>query len=1111
MARGPLRYPVPLVFLYPAVLLSGATALAYEIVWTRKLSLVLGSATSAAAAVLGAFMLGLAAGAVVVGWRADESRRPLRWYGVLELGIGVYALAFDPILEIVTGWFPGSPWLASFALLALPAALMGGTLPVLARAGADTIRSGTGAFGSLYGVNTLGAVAGALLTVFFCMEAWGLTGTVRVAAAINIALGVLFWVGGMMAGHRERYAAEEPGSSPSSSWTGDAGPVVVAAFFLAGFAALALEMAWVRVLVWFLEGFTLAFGLMLATYLLGLGAGALGGTFLALLSGNPRRLLARILLVEAVLAVATFLFVGPIGGGLEAMRGRYVEASGIDTAYSFGLFWGALAIIFPATFCAGMLMPVVARVALANREAIGRHSGVVYAASTAGAVIAPAAAAFWLLPNFGVGGTIAAMGAVLLAAGTLLAVTRGLREWIFAGAAAVLFVAACMAGRFGEPLILRSHVFGEAKLPRRLLTSIPGQLGDVSVVEELKDGARRLYVDGFSAAETGPQYGYMRMQGHLPVLLHPAPERVLVIAFGTGTTAGAAAVHDEVERVVCVEIEPAVYDVASYFEAQNRGVLGMDKTERVVADGREYVRRGGTFDVITLEPLMPYTPGAVYLYTQEFYAEARGALAKDGILCQWIPPQGVSNADLKRLVASMAAEFEHVSLWYFRHAVLVLGSAAPHRVERDGFLRRASRDAVQEDLRIAAVGGPAHLLGAHVCGGDALRAALGDAKPMVDDRTDLEFRPLPRRMGKLSMTYHAENLEWIASIHQNEVEWMANTLATAPLALESTGAVLRTLALEWRNRVEGGPVVPAQPLLDIVEKDRFSLFALAEGQRRLYGELMERGNAEEAAQLTWAPDRSAAYLHLADRTDGAQRLYYLTLAVRQNALLDPADPALSAARLDELAKSLEGDEARFVSNRARALRGEPLEEGAEAVPDVALPDLKAALEAGDAHKARMVLEQARQADMEGLVDDQAWDWFQASEDPKAAALLLHEIGSKMTLRAALHLARKADEAELAVLAPIFCARYPGIKKWEDLCKHPLAEVRVAAADAAKGTGTREHLPVLAEMCRDPEESVRLSAFLSFRDIEPAADGAGFDYRKPETDALARLDQIARRQ
>jgi spermidine synthase len=1110
VGRGPFRYPFPLWILYPAVLLSGFTALVYEIVWARRLALVLGSTTSAASAVLSAFMFGLAAGAILVGWRADSSRRPLRWYGVLELGIGVYALAFDTLLDVAKGFLAAQPWLCAFALLSLPAALMGGTLPVLARAAADTTQRGTRAFGSLYGINTLGSVLGALFAALVLLEALGLPGSTRLAAVLNIGLGIAFWLLGMAAGNRDVYAAAEDAPGPRA--LGDAEPPIVIAFFVAGFAALGLEMAWFRILVYYLEGFTIAFGLMLAAYLLGLGTGALGGTSVALRVKNPRRLLARILLAEAVLAVGTFLLVNTLGDSLEAMREGMKLADAIDSAYAGSLFWTALAIVFPATFCAGMLMPVVARIALSDRETIGLHTGAVYAASTFGAVLAPPVAAFWLLPALGAPKTIALLAALLLLAGTAVAFGRGLREWAFGGGAAVAFVALCLAAGLGTPLVERSHVFRSGK-PRRLLHASPGELCDVAVVEDVTDATRRLYLDGFSAAETGTHYAYMRMQGHLPVLLHPKAERVLVIAFGTGTTAGAVACHPEVREIVCVEIEPGVYEAAPFFAAANRNVLADSRVKRIEADGREYIRRGGTFDVITLEPLMPYTPLAVQLYTKEFYALALDALKPGGVLCQWIPPQGVSGADFRRLVASATAAFGHVSLWYFPHAVLVIGSRAEPQFGGKSLVARVNTPEVLSDLRFAAVDDAPHLLGAHIVSGAALKDALRGVEPMTDDHPDLEFRPLARGLGRKSVQNHAEVLEFLRDHHDATPPWLAggrgeDAVAGVDVALATGREVLGLLTREWRSRLEGAPSPPSSEFDAVLERDAKSLFARVQRDRVRYAELLQAARFDEAARLSYAPDRSRAYLALAkDAKDDARR-YYLTLAVRQNALLEPGERRHSAEMLDELAAGLEGAEKRFCENRARFLREQPWEPGEEAVPQVAVPEIRAALDQGDEEGARGILGRAQEADLGEEVDRDAWEWYEAQPDRRAAFRMLVAIGSAHTLRAAGRLLTGGAEDNIAVAA-FYCARFPTTRAWADkLCKSPHAQVKEAAADAAKEHGTRSHLPELLLLCGDQEQGVRRSAFISFREIEPRADETGYDPDAPTDDALKALGELA---
>ncbi|MCZ6788241.1 MAG: fused MFS/spermidine synthase, partial [Planctomycetota bacterium] len=766
MSRERFGYPFPLTLLLPAVFLSGTAALVYEIVWARHLSLIFGSTTEAVAAVLSSFMLGLALGAVLVGQLADRSRHPLRWAAVLEIGIGVYALSFTSLIEIAGDRLPGPAWIQAFLLLILPCVLMGGTLPVLARAAADSPTRGAKALGALYGVNTLGAVAGAILATFVLLESLGLSGATIFAACINIGLGILFWVASRAAG--ERTLIEAP-DQPSRGLKGSAGTGVLVAFFIAGFAGLTLEVAWVRVLVYYLEGFTIAFGLMLATYLLGLGLGAIGGTALATSSKNPRRLLTRILLLEAVLAIFTFILSDRLNEPLESLRSGLGAADAMGAKYAFGLFLASAAIIVPPTLCAGALMPIIARMALCTPQEVGKQAGAVYAAGTLGAVCAPPVAAFLLIPWLGVPGAIAASAALLLWAAWLVALGGSQRDRVTATAVGVLFVVVCLLADLGRPLVEASSVLRNPKYPRHLIEFKEGAHCGVSVVEDLPSGTLALYVDGFRAAETGPKYGYMRMLGHLPVLLHNKPERVLVIAFGTGTTAGAVSVHPEVKEIVCVEIEQGVFDVAHHFEAVNRGVLNSGRATAVVADGREYVRRAGEkFDVITLEPLMPYTPAAVYLYTREFYEAAKQRLRPGGILCQWIPIHGESRDDFKRLLKSMDAAFDHVSLWFFEQSAVVLGSKRPPTPDFISLARRCQQPEVAADLRLAFVGDALHLLGSHVAAGERLSKSLKDVEPMTDNRTVLEYRPLPRRFGKRSYRYKAENLEYLRDLHAAE-------------------------------------------------------------------------------------------------------------------------------------------------------------------------------------------------------------------------------------------------------------------------------------------------------------------------------------------------------
>ena len=87
--------------------LSGAAALIYQVVWVRSLTLVFGGSHLAVTVVLSIFMAGLALGGYAIGRHVDHVRKPLRLYGLLELGIAAFALlymGFTKLFPIISIW-----------------------------------------------------------------------------------------------------------------------------------------------------------------------------------------------------------------------------------------------------------------------------------------------------------------------------------------------------------------------------------------------------------------------------------------------------------------------------------------------------------------------------------------------------------------------------------------------------------------------------------------------------------------------------------------------------------------------------------------------------------------------------------------------------------------------------------------------------------------------------------------------------------------------------------------------------------------------------------------------------------------------------------------------
>ena len=162
------------LIIYICFFASGATGLIYEILWARMLGLVFGATTFAVSAVLAAFMGGLALGSTIAGKRAQLLTRPLRVYGILEIGVAVYALAVPVLFTGVdhlyaTIWSSITPGFFGFNLLRfvlsclvllIPTALMGATLPVLSSALVRSSDFNSTGIARLYTYNLGGAVLG---------------------------------------------------------------------------------------------------------------------------------------------------------------------------------------------------------------------------------------------------------------------------------------------------------------------------------------------------------------------------------------------------------------------------------------------------------------------------------------------------------------------------------------------------------------------------------------------------------------------------------------------------------------------------------------------------------------------------------------------------------------------------------------------------------------------------------------------------------------------------------------------------------------------------------------------------------------------------------------
>lgn len=780
---------------------SGATGLVYEVALTRRLLLLLGSTSAASAIVLSAFLGGLAVGGALGGRWAERVRRPLVLYGVLEVAAALWVLlvplllagAEGPYVSIAKSLVPSARFglrILVAAIAVLPAAiLVGATFPAVLSAVSRKDRPIGAIASALYGLNTLGAVAGALWAGFAGVFDHGVSGALRIAGGIAAGVGVLAAVFGRSV---LREPVVKPATGPAVPW----GPLAVTA--LCGFVALALEASGVRILVFFVEGFTASFAAMLAVFLAGLAAGSL---LLGPLLARAARRIAPSAVVGALLALAGISVVllakslpAAEGFARDARAWAYAGRVGpaeIAAGQRLAALAGSTFLFLVPALLLGATFPLAVLWARGDakggerREDVGRVAGKVALWNGVGAVLGPLA----VLSVGRVGGkgadpggpllswTVLGLLAAVLGFGLLAFSVRSKRTALALaaclGIAAGFAVPATISGASPKALVSASHVLSEASArPGQRRTLVDARADEVvtaSVVES--PGERSLYTDDFQAAATGGHYPYMRLLGHLPALAAASDENALVIAFGTGTTAGAVAAHSGVRRLEIAEVSRAVLDLAPHFAASNRGVLSDPRTIVRVDDGREVLLlHRPDLDVITLEPLLPYTPAALPFYTRDFYRLARERLRDGGVLCQWVPVHAMPLDLYQALVATFFREFPDGSLWFFEQSTVLLGRKGTAAPGAPAIQARAAE--IERPLKAAGITSPEGIALGFVAHGKRVLKAIEDApagdlslRAVTDDDPFPEAYPTPR--GRYKRAYPpplVATLQWLSSL-----------------------------------------------------------------------------------------------------------------------------------------------------------------------------------------------------------------------------------------------------------------------------------------------------------------------------------------------------------
>ena len=715
--------------LYLIFFASGATGLVYEVIWVRLTGLVFGNTSFSIATVLGAFMAGLALGSWILGRYADRQARPLRFYGILEILIGLSAVvvpyAFGAVESMYwavapdLGAIPGADlvfrFAMSFAIMLVPTFLMGGTLPILVRFFVRSTDEVESRLGTLYALNTAGAAMGTLAAALVLIPSLGNQLTTVWIASMNVGIGLLairldLGQEPLVLEDAALVSMEPDREGPSVSATSDR--LVLATLAVSGFVAMVYEVAWTRSLSALLGSSTYAFSIMLVTFLVGIAAGSSWASRF-----RPSASLSMLGLFQLAIASGGLVFlVGYVFAPyllLGLIRALYYSFPAVLTIQF--IMSGLLMIL--ATFFMGATFPIAGQLYSSRLVLLGRRIGSAYSVNTVGAIFGSLIAGFFLVPTIGTERTILT-GLFLNSALALvlLAEEKGVyaaARW--AGVGMLLVSTISMTGGiFWDPGMLDRGVLIYARqFESRPELLIEEHYTDTDVVyfaegNNASISVRRgndyvgLRTNGKVDASNGEDMTTQLMIAYLPGLHHPSPENVLVIGYGSGVTAGAASVFPEVVRVDCVEIEPAVVAAGPWFEGINRGSYDDPKVHIIEGDARNYLNiTDQTYDIIISEPSNPWIAGVASLFTAEFYATAANALDDDGVFAQWVQLYELSPEDLRMILAEFERQFPEVTVWDMGVGDLVLlGSRQPLVLDVERMDRIIQTDAtVERDFR----------------------------------------------------------------------------------------------------------------------------------------------------------------------------------------------------------------------------------------------------------------------------------------------------------------------------------------------------------------------------------------------------------------------------
>jgi len=739
------------------------------VAWSKSLGLIFGHTVYAISTVLAVFMAGLAAGSAYIGRWGQNHAKPITLYSQLELLVAAagalsvaglvavrwFYLAIYPTFVGLQPFLLGLRFFGAALVLFIPTFLMGGTFPILVRGITQRSAELGIRVSLLYWVNTLGAVVGTLTAGFVLLPAVGLRITIASAAVVNLVASLIAFRVAKNADTTPT-ATGSPAKPPSAAREEVLSSPIFFLFLFAvvGGTAFAYEIAWTRLLATTIGSSTYAFTLMLGAFLLGSMIGSLlFQRYSARSQSVSLATFSRTQTWTAVAALSSLILFAWITSLVPlVLRLTHQTFGGLVLAQfvTSALTVLPIAIVFGFNFPAVVIL--IARTG-GDNSSESATVGKAYAANTLGAIVGSLLTGFFLVSWIGNFRVVAFTAAVNLLLAVVLELRSSRRSILTLATNAICLLAAILVGAssffYSKSLMsLSALLYGNSYQGRLTLSEIAETNDLVFAADGVNDSISVLRSDNYVAlrinGKTDASTGDARTQlllGHLGGALHPSPRRVLIVGFGSGMTASAVARYPDVERIDCVEIEPAVIRAAPLLEKLNRGVLNDPRLHVIFDDARSFLLTSREkYDLIVSEPSNPWIAGIATLFTAEYYTAVRERLAPGGMFLQWVQSYSLAPADLRMIIGTLAPHFTEVTLWRAEGPdLLLLGriDAFPFQFNR---LRSLWKEqGIRNDFEAMDVHQPEGLVASYLLDDAGLRRLAASATLNTDDRTLLEY------------------------------------------------------------------------------------------------------------------------------------------------------------------------------------------------------------------------------------------------------------------------------------------------------------------------------------------------------------------------------------